>query len=267
MTLKLLLIILLIILVGCSGSKIWSRESYINPKQCYKGARINYKDLNLPTASVHSCEVEELPFDGETIKLIKLSVGPGMDCPSGCIYQPLHILTHNEWTDVIDFHETRKMAYEINELLYVNHPPCTFGYEILEEDTETVTRTITKKDDLYRWKLFFNNYQTKGASCNINGVLVIDIPVDFSSLDFTTNPPNCELNPKVEWGLCALYYDDISYCENIEFCQTFQGNEICKYDIRNWCYYNVALKTQDASICNHITKDDTKKNNCINRLN
>ncbi|VVB52579.1 Uncharacterised protein [uncultured archaeon] len=53
---------------------------------------------------IHSCNIEDVKYNSRTASIIRLSLGPGMDCPSGCIYfsQSYLVLENNTIYQIFD---------------------------------------------------------------------------------------------------------------------------------------------------------------------
>lgn len=63
---------------------IGDTPTHINPDTCPQKAKfvIDQHSLSL----IHSCDVEEVKYGSQKAYLVEIFYGPGMDCPSGCIY-------------------------------------------------------------------------------------------------------------------------------------------------------------------------------------
>lgn len=67
---------------------IGNKATYVDLSKCSPLAQATIHIKNFPTNLIYRCEVEEVELDNsETVTLIKIYYGEGMDCPAGCIYE------------------------------------------------------------------------------------------------------------------------------------------------------------------------------------
>ena len=65
---------------------VGGRDTYIDAKACYEKYYLDYGLYGLPVDYIVACAVTPITYSGGSAYFVDLSVGPGMDCPSGCIY-------------------------------------------------------------------------------------------------------------------------------------------------------------------------------------
>jgi len=98
-------------------------DTYIDARICYSQYGINYQSYGLTTDYVVSCSITPIAYSGGSAFFVELSVGPGQDCPSGCIYNhKAYIVAKGSVYSVPNIHEVgrREVGMTIRQVLGID---------------------------------------------------------------------------------------------------------------------------------------------------
>lgn len=222
---------------------------------------ISQKKLN----KVQNCTEEKYTVDKKDVYFVGITYGEAQDCPAGCFYSGYTGLV--EENNIIDFSAVT--------LESVNNSITIAKSEICSVDNLRNV-TLVREDGIYKWKVTID--QSGNTLCAVKGDIFIgaDGVADYSHIVDSTPALNCE-NPEEAHAAC-LRKNVISgvSCnteqQNKNMCLYFKAKadsklEICDQivddtDTTDLCYYAMAVKLHDRTICDKRNLGMYYKNNC-----
>ncbi len=255
--------------INKSSNKEINNKSQSKNRDCDDYAKIISKQKDIK--EIKNCNLRQYTVDNETINLVAIDYGEGMDCESGCIYQKYTGLIDSE-NNIYDFTWNPPLEL-INDFAGKYGRLCTFTPWKNTNPASAQKIEIIKDNQNYFWKVTYNNYvrtRTKlfgelfygETGCVFNGTIVSNHNnINTSNLEIEPVLVDCNkiANPKKVW----ICWSDVAAVNNdINICKTYSDN--------NFCYDNVAKANLNIDACSYIKKSKTAsydpKNKCLNYI-
>jgi hypothetical protein len=225
----------------------------------------NYVISQKKLDKVQQCVEKRYTVDKKDIYFVDITYGEPQDCPAGCIYQGYTGLV--EGNKITDFPSVT--------LDLVNDSIATSKSEICSLQ-KLGDVTLVKVNDIYKWKIAVD--QPDNTLCTLKGSILLgsDGMYDYSQIVDSTPALDCE-NPVTARAACmrknaisgvscdteeqiknACLYFKASSLSKLAICDQIVNNT----DLTDLCYYSLAVKLHDRSICDKRTLGIYYKNNC-----
>ncbi len=220
--------------------------------ECSSYAQLLIQEMNL--TKVNTCVDEEYLFNGIKAHKIGISYGPGMDCPSGCIY--------DYYTAVVT---KDKKIYEIEEITPVEINSQLSKICVNQNNLDCYYDPIVQYDGDDRKFSFEENFKIS-TMLDEKGIYWL---INFSDIKGHSGDCRkvCDVNGKMK-----VRRDDQKYgAIKVEFSNiTTQLEDFvdCNLDVyKNYCIFGLAAAQNDPNLCEKIEEENdesrtSKLNNC-----
>lgn len=229
-----LVVIILLLSIFLSGCVIqWNTPS---KPIAYEDLSTNCKTLvdKYNFSLIRQCSEESIALGQKQVLLVSFVFGPGMDCPSGCIY--------NRYAAVID----NGNEYSISQSFVSSYlepnlaPPYPQIFELAENINDSVT--------LYYVERFIGDY------------LFIN---ESSCYNIASEKYKSKCLEEFNWIKDKKYFDSINYNanRNISLC-----DKALTLKWKEECIVFVAFNLKDPDLCDKLTNPDKRNFACLGQM-